>query len=389
MRWLTRCVQVSITFDPFMYLTLPLPVTKTWRHTIHWVPWDMRKTPLAVDIEVPKDSSYGYLKKLFGRWFAVDPENLLAAEVWSHKSYKFYDDYMNLTELAEKDTLVVYELPVPLKSIANPKRPPKTDPNAPSLLPVFHFSEQQRSAAFGVPFFVLLTPEQASTREGIFRAVVERCGRWTKNSGDMWKYRGFRVLSSTKDEDAEGEVEKIKPEAVESDAVVTENKPDPEEDNMKVGVVKDVEMEPAKDVAAKEQAPTEATQENGRRASPARAEDGDAFEVLGPQTELFDLKLFNSVTTSGIETGFNMNTASVRWVDWDSREQTMRRNAMLSDPESDDNNPAPAAKRAPVPLLKPDDALVCQWSRTLQSHFFDPIRIHTLISAVTTKLCEL
>ena len=44
-----------------------LPVTKTWRHIIHWVPWDMRNAPLAVEIEAPKDSSYGYLKKLFGR----------------------------------------------------------------------------------------------------------------------------------------------------------------------------------------------------------------------------------------------------------------------------------------------------------------------------------
>ncbi|KAF8698530.1 ubiquitin-specific protease, partial [Rhizoctonia solani] len=249
-------VQISITFDPFMYLTLPLPVTKTWRHIIHWVPWDTRKRTLAVEIEVPKDSSYGYLKKLFAKWFGVEAENvstpglsparaaflfclnlcrgylfpgsdlflyafiqwysyefftrprscpitprfpsasltrispflsasairtlyasnrpflslhsitsgaglyllrLLAAEVWSHKFYKFYDDYMNLTELAEKDTLVVYELPVPVKSIAKPppqtssftfgakpKPPPKTDPNAPFLLPVFHISEAQR-----------------------------------------------------------------------------------------------------------------------------------------------------------------------------------------------------------------------------------------------------
>jgi ubiquitin carboxyl-terminal hydrolase 4/11/15 len=69
-------LQVSITFDPFMYLTLPLPVTKTWQHTIHYVPWDSSKPPLAVEIEVPKDSSYGYLKKMFGRWFGVPPENV-------------------------------------------------------------------------------------------------------------------------------------------------------------------------------------------------------------------------------------------------------------------------------------------------------------------------
>ncbi|ELU36355.1 ubiquitin-specific protease [Rhizoctonia solani AG-1 IA] len=69
-------VQISIAFDPFMYLTLPLPVTKTWRHIIHWVPWDTRKRTLAVEIEVPKDSSYGYLKKLFAKWFGVEAENV-------------------------------------------------------------------------------------------------------------------------------------------------------------------------------------------------------------------------------------------------------------------------------------------------------------------------
>ncbi|KAF8737520.1 ubiquitin-specific protease, partial [Rhizoctonia solani] len=71
-----ECSKISITFDPFMYLTLPLPVTKTWRHIIHWVPWDTRKRTLAVEIEVPKDSSYGYLKKLFAKWFGVEAENV-------------------------------------------------------------------------------------------------------------------------------------------------------------------------------------------------------------------------------------------------------------------------------------------------------------------------
>ncbi|KAH7318841.1 hypothetical protein B0J17DRAFT_686237 [Rhizoctonia solani] len=382
-----ECQKISITFDPFMYLTLPLPVTKTWKHVIHWVPWDTRKTPLAVEIEVPKDSSYGYLKKLFGRWFGVEPENLLAAEVWSHKFYKFYDDYMNLTELAEKDTLALYELPVPVKSIAKapppttgfsfgakPKPPPKSDPNAPFLLPVFHFSEAQRNAAFGVPFFVLLTPAEASTHEGIYRAVVERCERWTKNKSDLWKYRGLRIPSPTEDEDAEGElVEKIEPEVVQPDEAVTEIRPDGDADEMKVEVVRDVEMGPPKEASAKEES-AEVIQENGQHASPVRPEDeDDAFEVIGPQIELFDLKLFNSITTTGIETGFNMNASSVRFVDWDSREQLVRRDLILSDPESEDESTVVVDQTpVPAPLVKPTDALVCQWPHTMQSHFFGP-----------------
>ncbi|CAE6357395.1 unnamed protein product [Rhizoctonia solani] len=373
---------ISITFDPFMYLTLPLPVTKTWRHVVHWVPWDTRKRTLAVEIEVPKDSSYGYLKKLFAKWFGAEAENLLAAEVWSHKFYKFYDDYMNLTELAEKDTLVLYELPVPIKSIAKPppvvssftfgakpKPPPKTDPNAPFLIPVFHISESQRNTAFGVPFFVLLTPAEASSREEIYQAVVQRCERWTKNRKNLWKYRGPRILP-TEDEDGEGElVEQIEPEEVEADGAVTEIRPDA--DQMKVEVVRDVEMEPAKDVMTKEEGPGESACDNGQLASPVRSEGEEDFEVIGPQTELFELRLFNSMAATGIETGFNMNSSSVRWVDWNSREKAARPDPTLSDLESEDGSEVIVEKAPqPAPLVKPTDAFVCQWSPPIQSHFF-------------------
>jgi len=40
--------QVSITFDPFMYLTLPLPIKKTWRHEIFYIPWDPEKGNISV-----------------------------------------------------------------------------------------------------------------------------------------------------------------------------------------------------------------------------------------------------------------------------------------------------------------------------------------------------
>ncbi|KAG8730628.1 CSN-associated deubiquitinating enzyme Ubp12, partial [Ceratobasidium sp. 428] len=201
-----ECARVSITFNPFMHLTLPLPlpIPETWRHTVYYVPWDLNKATLAVQIEVPKDSSYGYLKKLFGRWFNVDPENLLAAEVWAHKFYKFYDDHVNLTQLAEKDVLVVYELPIPFKSGA--KLPPPngdfsktfsppslstfsqcTLDSAPFILPVFYTTNQRGiSSVFGVPFILVLTAAEACSREAIYRAVVERCGRWTRLRADLW-----------------------------------------------------------------------------------------------------------------------------------------------------------------------------------------------------------
>jgi ubiquitin carboxyl-terminal hydrolase 4/11/15 len=45
-----KCGQVSITFDPFMYLTLPLPVQKKWKHTMYYIPWDINKPHVKVSV---------------------------------------------------------------------------------------------------------------------------------------------------------------------------------------------------------------------------------------------------------------------------------------------------------------------------------------------------
>ncbi|KAG8680403.1 CSN-associated deubiquitinating enzyme Ubp12, partial [Ceratobasidium sp. 395] len=318
-----ECARVSIAFNPFMHLTLPLPlpIPETWRHIVHYVPWDLKKATLAVQIEVPKDSSYGYLKKLFGRWFNVDPENLLAAEVWAHKFYKFYDDYMNLTQLAEKDVLVIYELPIPLKSGAKPP-PPNGDfsktssppslstfsqftlDSAPFILPVFYTTNQRGiSSAFGVPFILVLTAAEACSREAIYRAVVERCGRWTRLRADLW----------------------CRPVGTED---VRSNEP-----------VENMENS------------------DGSTMAILTTQDGlDAYQIIRPQEDLFELKIYNSGVATSIETGFNMNPAKARFVDWSRREPRA----------SDTTSVTPPTQ----PLVKATDALVCQWPSTMSGYFF-------------------
>jgi ubiquitin carboxyl-terminal hydrolase 4/11 len=43
-----ECEKVSITFEPFKYLTLPLPVQRSWEHTVYWVPYDITKPHVKV-----------------------------------------------------------------------------------------------------------------------------------------------------------------------------------------------------------------------------------------------------------------------------------------------------------------------------------------------------
>ncbi|THV05573.1 UCH-domain-containing protein [Dendrothele bispora CBS 962.96] len=107
-----ECEKVSITFDPFMYLTLPLPVQKKWRHNIYYVPWDNDQPHLRIPIELPRaDCSFREVKLLLGRWMGVDPDNLLTLEMFNHRFYKNLDDNVLCGDMSDSDVVVCFELP--------------------------------------------------------------------------------------------------------------------------------------------------------------------------------------------------------------------------------------------------------------------------------------
>ena len=45
-----ECSKISVTFDPFCYLSLPLPVKKERQLEIFWVPLDPNKKPVQVSM---------------------------------------------------------------------------------------------------------------------------------------------------------------------------------------------------------------------------------------------------------------------------------------------------------------------------------------------------
>lgn len=73
---LNPLVQVSITFDPFMYLTLPLPLNKKWRHEIYYIPWNTDKIHVKVPVELNRDATFRDLRALLGRWMGTNPDNV-------------------------------------------------------------------------------------------------------------------------------------------------------------------------------------------------------------------------------------------------------------------------------------------------------------------------
>jgi ubiquitin carboxyl-terminal hydrolase 4/11/15 len=59
-----------------MYLTLPLPVNKKWRHEIYYIPWDTDQIHVKVPVELNRDASFRDLRTLLGRWMGTNPDNV-------------------------------------------------------------------------------------------------------------------------------------------------------------------------------------------------------------------------------------------------------------------------------------------------------------------------
>ncbi|KAJ8518564.1 hypothetical protein ONZ45_g4395 [Pleurotus djamor] len=176
------CEKVSITFDPFMYLTLPLPVDKKWRHTVYYIPWDTSKPHVKVPIELGRDSSFKDLRAL-----------LLTMEIFSNRFYKKLDDNVLCSEMSDNDTIVCFELPCH----AQQSRTYKRQAGDPFILALYlcDITTAQRSnfanrgaPCFGYPAVIAITQEQAKSMDAIYSAVVERLERWTKNGAHLYSW---------------------------------------------------------------------------------------------------------------------------------------------------------------------------------------------------------
>lgn len=66
------CKKVSITFDPFMDLTLPLPVENVWTKEVTFFPKGSMGTMLKIPVEMDKNSSIKSLKEYVGKKMGID-----------------------------------------------------------------------------------------------------------------------------------------------------------------------------------------------------------------------------------------------------------------------------------------------------------------------------
>ncbi|CAH2035036.1 unnamed protein product [Thlaspi arvense] len=104
------CGKISITFDPFMYLTLPLPSSRTRSMTVAVFYGDGSHLSVPYTVTVPKDGSCRDLSNALATACGLNnDESLLLAEVYDHKIFKYFETPLeSLTMIKDNDRVVAY-----------------------------------------------------------------------------------------------------------------------------------------------------------------------------------------------------------------------------------------------------------------------------------------
>ncbi|CAO3632316.1 unnamed protein product [Cunninghamella echinulata] len=202
------CKKISVTFDPFMYLSLPLPVQKNVKQEIVYVPYDPSQPPQRMIITIDKDASIKKFKSVIANQVGAEDSNkLLVVEIFSNKFYKVFPDYEPIGTIRRSDIIYIYQLPGPLPS-PSPQRQSRF--NFRNRLSVFNNSANddkdeeeefdgekwivfpvycatspendnsyQTYEQFGGPMLLAIQAKDATSPENIYKLIAKHVERYT------------------------------------------------------------------------------------------------------------------------------------------------------------------------------------------------------------------
>ncbi|XP_026947165.1 ubiquitin carboxyl-terminal hydrolase 11 isoform X9 [Sagmatias obliquidens] len=104
------CGNVSVTFDPFCYLSVPLPMTHKRVMEVFFVSMDPRRKPEQHRLVVPKKGKISDLCVALAKHTGVSPERMMVADVFSHRFYKIYQLEESLSSILDRDDIFIYEV---------------------------------------------------------------------------------------------------------------------------------------------------------------------------------------------------------------------------------------------------------------------------------------
>ncbi|XP_076860909.1 ubiquitin carboxyl-terminal hydrolase 15 isoform X2 [Brachyhypopomus gauderio] len=172
------CAKISVTFDPFCYLTLPLPMKKERTLEVYLVWLDPLTKPMQYKLTVPK---VGYISDLCASLSAlsrVPAEKMIVTDIYNHRFHRIFATNENLSSIMERDDIYVFEVAVN-----------RLEDTEHVVIPV-HLREKYKQSGynhtstplFGLPF--LITVPRTLSEEKFYNLLLLRLCRFVRSSAE-------------------------------------------------------------------------------------------------------------------------------------------------------------------------------------------------------------
>lgn len=102
--------KVSITFDPFMYLTVPIPSETLRKINVKVYFLQKDKPPVKYGVMVDKDGQVKDLKLALSKLCGIEPERLVLVDMYRCKFHTLFADKQDLSDIKLQDKVHAHEI---------------------------------------------------------------------------------------------------------------------------------------------------------------------------------------------------------------------------------------------------------------------------------------
>ncbi|KAJ1738053.1 hypothetical protein LPJ79_005803 [Coemansia sp. RSA 1821] len=176
-----ECSHVSVTFDPFMYLTLPLPIQRQKWVQVLFIPADTAVFATHMHLVVRKEATIKQLKQLVAHLVQCDATRLLACDIFSMRMYSVFTDSDSLGDIRDSDVVHMYEVGVDTaRAAADPASEPSSivqllcsRPSSPSPYGSYSYGPDLATKPL-----MLTLPTEAVTLGELYLHIANVLSRW-------------------------------------------------------------------------------------------------------------------------------------------------------------------------------------------------------------------
>ncbi|XP_064156657.1 ubiquitin carboxyl-terminal hydrolase 11 [Anguilla rostrata] len=175
-----ECHKVSVTFDPFCYLSVPLPVSKERVMEVFFVSLDPAAKPVQHRLVVPKAGKVSDLCAALSLATDIPANQMVVADVFNHRFYKIYQADEYLSCILDRDDIFVYEL----------SRGSVEEDGDEVVLALYlrersHYRDYgSGSSSYGTSLFghplLISTPRGQCSQESLYQLFLQRLARYVR-----------------------------------------------------------------------------------------------------------------------------------------------------------------------------------------------------------------